>query len=235
VSLVGHSAGAQLCAMALIHRAAATQAAAAGAAPHNPDAASTTATTTAATAATNDHTSSSSAATKLSRDLRMPLNFIGVAGVYDISKHYEYESDRSVQELSTMKRAIGGLGMAAAVSPSVVLATALRRAARAAVGVPLDDDDYEVDGGGLRGEGGGLRGAGGGAEEGDEAAAVWFYREFPLAGEAIAHRIGFDRGSGHYDARESLLSELSLRGAESIPSFPLEAAAYLPPTVLLSR
>lgn len=32
--------------------------------------------------------------------------FAGMAGVYDIAKHYEYEAGRGVQELSTMKRAV---------------------------------------------------------------------------------------------------------------------------------
>lgn len=32
----------------------------------------------------------------------------GMAGVYDLTKHFSYEAQRSVQELSTMKRAAGG-------------------------------------------------------------------------------------------------------------------------------
>lgn len=45
---------------------------------------------------------------------------------------------------------------------------------------------------------------------------------------------GFDRGSGHYAAREALLAALSLEGAEAVPAFPLAAARRLPPTVLMS-
>lgn len=37
-----------------------------------------------------------------------PSLFVGLAGVYDIQKHYEYEAERNVHELSTMARAMGG-------------------------------------------------------------------------------------------------------------------------------
>jgi len=37
-----------------------------------------------------------------------PSLFVGLAGVYDVQKHYEYEAERNVHELSTMARAMGG-------------------------------------------------------------------------------------------------------------------------------
>lgn len=45
---------------------------------------------------------------------------------------------------------------------------------------------------------------------------------------------GFDRGSDHYLSSEAGLNLLSLSGMAAVPEFPLEAAAYLPPTVLMS-
>jgi len=77
VFLVGHSAGAHLCAMSLLER-------------------STT-----------------------MKD--MPDCFVGMAGVYDIEEHYEYERSRQVHHLSTMKRAIGGKDSFASNSPTIVL------------------------------------------------------------------------------------------------------------------
>jgi hypothetical protein len=45
---------------------------------------------------------------------------------------------------------------------------------------------------------------------------------------------GFDRGSDHYKSAEAGLTLQSLSGMTGVPHFPLEAAAHLPPTVLLS-
>lgn len=46
---------------------------------------------------------------------------------------------------------------------------------------------------------------------------------------------GFDRGSDHYAESESgLITMQSLAGMSAVPDFPLEAAAYLPPSVLMS-
>ena len=53
----------------------------------------------------------------------------GMAGVYDLTKHFSYETQRSVQELSTMKRAAGGEAGFPSVSPAVIVARALRAAA----------------------------------------------------------------------------------------------------------
>lgn len=76
VTLVGHSAGAQLCAMALLHRAAAACGQALGSVRSDgggaPDAYS---------------------------DARMPCQFVGMAGVFDIAKHFQYEEGEKEQDL----------------------------------------------------------------------------------------------------------------------------------------
>ena len=45
----------------------------------------------------------------------------GIAGVYDIETHYQYEYGRGVAELSTMKRAIGGRHKFQSQSPALIL------------------------------------------------------------------------------------------------------------------
>ncbi|EIE21216.1 alpha/beta-hydrolase [Coccomyxa subellipsoidea C-169] len=104
VTALGHSAGAQLWAMVLLHRAM---------------------------------TASEQRLRKESRteidqgaatvDCRMPAQFIGMAGVYDIGKHYQYEAARGVHFLSTMARAIGGAARFASQSPAAILARAAAR------------------------------------------------------------------------------------------------------------
>ena len=47
----------------------------------------------------------------------MPKRFVGLAGVYDIGKHLEYETSRDVHELSTMARAVGGPPTLSAARP----------------------------------------------------------------------------------------------------------------------
>lgn len=39
---------------------------------------------------------------------RMPRQFLGICGVYDLARHYEYEKRRGVHWLSTMERVMGG-------------------------------------------------------------------------------------------------------------------------------
>ncbi|KAL3141616.1 hypothetical protein ABBQ32_004856 [Trebouxia sp. C0010 RCD-2024] len=103
VSLVGHSAGAQMCAMALLHRAKALS------------------------KYKQSHEGSSKSGQGLAQDtqlpahVRMPANFIGMAGVYDIETHYQYEYGRGVAELSTMKRAMGGRLKFPTQSPALIL------------------------------------------------------------------------------------------------------------------
>lgn len=82
VFLVGHSAGAHLCAMSLLERSKSIK--------------------------------------------HMPDCFIGMAGVYDIAEHYEYERSREVHHLSTMKRAVGGEEKFHMNSPTVVLKHSLQ-------------------------------------------------------------------------------------------------------------
>lgn len=81
VVLVGHSAGAHLCAMLLLERAK----------------------------------------SKEGDSGYVPESFVGMAGVYDIARHYEYEKSRNVHHLSTMKRAVGGQAAFADQSPAVLL------------------------------------------------------------------------------------------------------------------
>jgi hypothetical protein len=52
-----------------------------------------------------------------------------MAGVYDIGKHYEHETMRGVQYLSTMARAMGGRSCFESQSPACILARALQKAA----------------------------------------------------------------------------------------------------------
>jgi len=78
ISLVGHSAGAQLCARALLQRSGVK----------------------------NVHSRTNKRAWH--NDDRMPNKFIGLAGVYDVGYHYEYEDSRGVAIVSTMGRAMNG-------------------------------------------------------------------------------------------------------------------------------
>ena len=48
----------------------------------------------------------------------------GVAGVYDVETHYQYEYGRGVAELSTMKRAMGGRHKFPTQSPALILNSA---------------------------------------------------------------------------------------------------------------
>lgn len=111
VTLFGHSAGAHLCFMALLHRAAAASRTPAAAAPDD--------------------------GSLCTSDARMPARTLLAAGPYDISKHYEYEERRGVHMLSTMERAIGGWAAFRARSPAVIIASVLNRyAERRAAAVP---------------------------------------------------------------------------------------------------
>lgn len=76
VTLVGHSAGAQLCAMALLHRAVSGKCA-----PSKK----------ASSAAKNNKILNIEKVTDVYSDGRMPRRFVGMAGVYDIAKHFQYE------------------------------------------------------------------------------------------------------------------------------------------------
>lgn len=51
----------------------------------------------------------------------MPSLLICMAGVYHISRHFEFEKARDVHELSMMKRAVGGFAKMGALSPISIL------------------------------------------------------------------------------------------------------------------
>ncbi|KAL0048047.1 hypothetical protein WJX82_006508 [Trebouxia sp. C0006] len=106
VSLLGHSAGGQMCAMALLHRAKALSK------------------RTKLERRSNGHQQELAPAQD-----RMPARFIGIAGVYDIETHYQYEFGRGVAELSTMKRAMGGRHKFQSQSPALILNAACGRKA----------------------------------------------------------------------------------------------------------
>jgi acetyl esterase/lipase len=167
------------------------------------------------------------------RDPRMPSLFVGCAGMYDAAKHYDFERCRGVHELSTLKRAMGGAERFAAMSPSAILGAATARAAAVSAGAgegrlqaqspaalgALDATRfYETPTGGGGGFGGG---------DSDTGAPT---RPPPtpwqLAGEAIAHRVGLDRESSGYAARDAQLAgELALAGMLDVLPFPVVASA----------
>ncbi|GHP12422.1 hypothetical protein PPROV_001114900 [Pycnococcus provasolii] len=92
IALVGHSAGAHLCALALCAKAASL----------------------------SNLVDDDSILKKASRV--QPRRFVSLNGVFDIPSHYEYERRRGVESLSTMKRAMGDSHEAmAALSPSLIL------------------------------------------------------------------------------------------------------------------
>ncbi|DBA89826.1 TPA: hypothetical protein ACH3X2_004693 [Trebouxia sp. C0005] len=121
VSLLGHSAGGQMCAMALLHRAKAL----------------------------SKHTKPERRSNGHQQDLtpaqeRMPARFIGIAAVYDIETHYQYEFGRGVAELSTMKRAMGGRHKFRSQSPALILNAACGRNATLQVPDQAHDGMVEV-------------------------------------------------------------------------------------------
>lgn len=165
VSLVGHSAGAQLCMMALLQRAQAAHAAAAG---------------------SNGRQQPNPAPPQQQQQpthLQMPQQFVGVTGVYDIAKHYAYEKDRGVHSLSTMLPAMGGFQAFAANSPSVILAAALQQQLQQhpAGQLPHEQQQQQQQSAGDVGVA---------EQEQQEPPACDFYNSFSLSGESIAHRIG---------------------------------------------
>ncbi|KAK9840822.1 hypothetical protein WJX81_007272 [Elliptochloris bilobata] len=85
ISALGHSAGAHLWFMALLGRARAARRPPRSGTPQD---------------------------TPVRADVRMPARFVGMAGVYDIGQHYEYEAGRGVALLSTMARAVAGADFA---------------------------------------------------------------------------------------------------------------------------
>ena len=105
VTLVGHSAGA-LCSMALLHRC--------GVAGdrHEPPSAP-------ALEMDRDAERETRVDASTAIDRRQPRAFVGLCGVYDIARHYDYEDSRGVALVSTMGRAMGGREKFAECSPLV--------------------------------------------------------------------------------------------------------------------
>ena len=97
VVLMGHSAGAHLCARALMHRQGAL-------ATTEPTGAAVEVGSTLEARDEKDETPPTSRRV----DTRQPRAFVGLCGVYDIDTHYKYEDSRGVALVSTMARAMGG-------------------------------------------------------------------------------------------------------------------------------
>ena len=100
VTLVGHSAGAHICAMALLERCRAA----------DDDARNRQSSPGGTPISGSDRGERS--------DPRQPRRFVGLCGVYDIAKHYAYEDGRGVALISTMARAMGGRERFDACSPT---------------------------------------------------------------------------------------------------------------------
>lgn len=236
VVLAGHSAGAQMAAMALLHRAADArtdghaQPPAVGVHADNgtlspasgrgsssssrsqgdsPALAAEVRAAAAAAEAAGEGIGASSGGI----DARMPCLLVGLAGVYNLAKHYEYEQRRGVHALSTMERAVGGPPGLITQSPATVLALALAAAHRLQPQHgPWSSLQADAAGAELLGLAAGAvaaarpsnegvpeadtqqQAAGAPAAEaasGAQGSKPPFYQSFELAGEAIAQRVGF--------------------------------------------
>lgn len=152
VTVVGHSAGAHLGLMALLKMAAASA-------------------------------EGSSNLGVLSQFIpgRHPAMFVGMAGVYDIPKHYELERARGVNKVSTMGRAMGGPAHFLRMSPTYILQTAQHHNSRRQQAVPGPKVMFSGGAGGGQG-----RSCGPGKQ------SVAYYKQFELVGEAIPRRCGLD-------------------------------------------
>lgn len=177
----------------------------------------------------------------------MPARFIGISGVYDIAQHYQYEYNRGVHEISTMKRAMGGPTHFGAFSPSVLLGATLDAAAAGA----SSSNVVVVNGGSCSGGEAGAGSSSGSSSNGSgssaaaSAAAASNARSSSAArlhGDVIASKVGFGRdlhsSNTHSDSasgRQALPYDLAaLRSSEHWLDVPLAAAARLPPSVLMS-
>eukprot|EP00959_Pyramimonas_sp_CCMP1952_P295975 6191228-Pyramimonas_sp.AAC.1 len=67
------------------------------------------------------------------RGMPQPQLSIGLAGVYHVAEHFQYEFNRGVAEISTMKAAMGGLEAFDAQSPTVMA----QRVAQETIGVQV--------------------------------------------------------------------------------------------------
>lgn len=120
VTLLGHSAGAQLCLLALLHRARATYAT-----PPRAAAAGGAGSGGAARPAGLALPLPDDDGEQCTCDGRMPAAALLMAGVYDVPSHFEYEESRGVHMLSTMERALGGWAALRPRSPLHIVSHAL--------------------------------------------------------------------------------------------------------------
>ena len=146
VVLMGHSAGAHLCAMALMHRRGAL-------ATNEPTGAAVAAVGGSPHAQAGDDETPPTFRRRV--DDRQPRAFVGLCGVYDIDTHYKYEDSRGVALVSTMARAMGGRQGFDRASPLRLVRadpeaaaydrTARRRAEPSEERFSSDDDDDDDD------------------------------------------------------------------------------------------
>lgn len=139
-------------------------------------------------------------------DARMPATFVGVSGVYDLAKHYQYEEGRGLHVLSTMARACGGVEGFPSLSPSVILGAALERERclpstyRSSPATQANREEL-VGSAGPQAQQTGVpsadRPSGADSAAVSISADVWGARFRALRGEGIARRIGFNRQGVH--------------------------------------
>ncbi|KAI3427207.1 hypothetical protein D9Q98_007143 [Chlorella vulgaris] len=230
VSLVGHSAGAHLCTMTLLHRALAASKAEGeplqpGPQPAGPDSlqpqppplGAANAAASAGQPATIMAAPAPAAAAAAAAgggdgygDHRMPLQLVAMAGVYDISKHYLYEEGRQVHKLSTMERACGGSHLFPQNSPAVILGIALRRRHQLqpqhnswpALKASSEQagEEAHAPAAKVAKSCSAAVAASGELRQSSGVASPGSCQSFELAGEAIARRIGFNRPAGAAEA-----------------------------------
>ncbi|GAX73065.1 hypothetical protein CEUSTIGMA_g518.t1 [Chlamydomonas eustigma] len=148
-------------------------------------------------------------------DGRMPSLVVGMAGVYDVAKHYEFERARDVHEISMMKRAMDGFGGFAAMSPTTIL-----RAARAAV-VSISASSEDI--------------ASLSQPHGVESSLnkePAYFKTFELFGQAIPHRAGLDKSAAL--KTPPLVNNHHFSGQDMSSFLSAEACRHLPPAVIMS-
>jgi acetyl esterase/lipase len=157
VSVLGHSAGAHLGALALLSLAQAHEESAAAAAQQGSNLERRhTASSSLARAPTRSSSSSSSTTTINDNNTCAPRHddttatalhaagsppppllpklFVGMCGIYDVAAHRCHEAARGVAGVSTMSRAVGGAALFDAVSPTKLLRRAAQHAPRSSSG-----------------------------------------------------------------------------------------------------
>jgi hypothetical protein len=159
----------------------------------------------------------------------IPVCCIGVCGVYELSKAHDYERIKGVSEISLMRVAIGGKHRFSDLSPAVIMARAAQQLAAereqhvtAAAGPQAAQQarqqqqarhaQQQQQGGLTMSAAKGSSSSRGGGSYAAPACShacasslvdtgdVLFYRAFPLVGEAVPYRLGFER---HYNYKSS--------------------------------